>query len=220
MAAMKLAGAEVDHQFSETFAEMIQDESLDRKMNARMMKQMETTWDDIEVTDEGLGFDDLSLERYRQDLLEEFNKDKNKYLKMPKGVYTGFKADKTICNENGIIALLGYPARPSNKPDYDYQLFDLIYINMQGKAVLLNQKEILDVELVNAVQGWLKDQAVEIEKQSDGTEKKVMGKEARDILAKLKRGDKDSLTRVKQNIKTNEKYQLTNFDLIAWFLVS
>ncbi|MBT9440022.1 MAG: DEAD/DEAH box helicase family protein, partial [Desulfobacterales bacterium] len=77
MAAMKLAGAEVDHQFSETFAEMIHDESLDQKMSARMMKQMETTWDDIEVTDEGLGFDDLSLERYRQDLLEEFNKDKN-----------------------------------------------------------------------------------------------------------------------------------------------
>ena len=61
---------------------------------------------------------------------------------------------------------------------------------------------------------------MEIEKQSDGTEKKIMGKEARDILAKLKRGDKNSLIRVKQNIKTNEKYQLDNFDLIAWFLVS
>jgi len=36
----------------------------------------------------------------------------------------------------------------------------------------------------------------------------------------FKRGDKDSLTRLKQNIKTNEKYQLNNFDLIAWFLVS
>jgi phage terminase large subunit-like protein len=115
---------------------------------------------------------------------------------------------------------------------------------MQGKTVLLNQKEILDAltvhkdknrfvpdaidrgdedaikGLVNAMQGWLNDQAVEIEKQSDGTEKKVMGKEAKDILAKLKRGDKGSLTRLKQNIKTNEKYQLDNFDLITWFLVS
>ena len=70
------------------------------------------------------------------------------------------------------------------------------------------------------MQGWLNDQAVQTEKQCNGTEKKVMGKEARDILAKLKRGDKDSLTRLKQNIKTNEKYQLNNFDLIAWFLVS
>lgn len=244
MAAMKLAGSEVDHQFSETFAAMIHDESLDQKMNARMMKLMETTWDDIEVTDEGLGFDDLSLERYRQDLLAEFNKDKNKYLKMPKGVYTGFHADKDICTETGLIALLGYPARPSQSPDYEYQLFDLIYINMAGKAVLLNQKEILEAltihkdrnrfvpdgvdrgdekvikELVDAVRGWLSDQAAEIEQQPDGTEKKMMGKEAQDILAKLKKGEKTSLTRLKQNTKTSEKYQLANFDLISWFLVT
>ena len=75
-------------------------------------------------------------------------------------------------------------------------------------------------ELIAAVKRWLDDQAVEIEEQPDGTEKKGMGKEARDILAKLKRGDKSSLTRVKQNVKTNEKYQLTNFDLITWLLVS
>ena len=195
MAAMKLAGSEVDHHFSESFAEMIHDESLDQKMNARMMKHMETTWDDIEVTDESLGFDDLSLEQYRQDLMAEFNRDKDKYLKMPKGVYTGFKAENTVCAESGIIALLGYPARPPQKPDYEYQLFDLIYINMQGKTVLLNQKEILDAltwhkdkqrfvtdavdrgdeaaikALVDAVKVWLGDQAVEIEEQSDGTEK-------------------------------------------------
>ncbi len=244
MAAMKLAGAEVDHQFSKTFEAMIHDESLDQKMNARMMKLMETTWEDIEVTDEGLGFDDLSLERYRQDLLAEFDKDKQKYLKMPKAVYTGFHADKNICTETGLIALLGYPARPSKSPDYEYQLFDLIYIDMEGKAVLLNQKEILDAltvhkdknrfvpgdvdrgdenaikELVDSVRGWLDDQAAEIEQQPGGAEKKMMGKEARDILTKLKKGDKTSLTRLKQNTKTSEKYQLANFDLIAWFLVS
>jgi len=38
--------------------------------------------------------------------------------------------------------------------------------------------------------------------------KKVMGKEARDILVKIKRGDKGSLTRLKQNIKTNESINL------------
>jgi superfamily II DNA or RNA helicase len=244
MAAMKLAGSEVDHQFSDSFAEMIYDESLDRKMNDRMMKHMETTWDDIEVTDESLGFDDLSLEQYRQDLLAEFNRDKHKYLNMPKGVYTGFKAEHTVCAETGIVALLGYPARPPQKPEYEYHLFDLIYINMQGKAVLLNQKEILDAltwhkdkhrfvpdaidrgdeeaikALVDAIKVWLGDQAVETEAQPDGSEKKLMGKETKDILSKLKTGDKTSLTKIKQNIKTSEKYQVTNFDLIAWFLVS
>ena len=35
-----------------------------------------------------------------------------------------------------------------------------------------------------------------------------MGKEAKDVLAKLKRGDKDALFRIKQNVKTDDKFQL------------
>ncbi|MDZ4329706.1 MAG: helicase-related protein, partial [Flavobacterium sp.] len=139
MAAMKLAGAEVDEKFSETFQEMILDESLDQRMKNRMMEQMQVTFDDLDGN-ETFGFDDLSLERYRQDLLEEFNKDKAKYQRMPKGVYTGFKADKAVCAENGLIALLGYPAKPAKTMNHEYKVFDLIYINKQGKMVLLNQK--------------------------------------------------------------------------------
>ncbi|MFZ4377639.1 MAG: helicase-related protein, partial [Saprospiraceae bacterium] len=143
MAAMKLAGAEVDAQFSDSFKEMIHDESLDQRMNHRMMEQMQVTFDDLDGQDT-FGFDDLSLERYRQDLLEEFNKDKAKYLKMPKGIYTGFNADKSICNENGLIALLGFPSKPPKTINHEYKVFDLIYIDKKGKQVLLNQKEVLD----------------------------------------------------------------------------
>lgn len=243
MAAMKLAGAEVDAQFSETFQEMIHDESLDQRMKNRMMEQMQVTFDDLDGEDT-FGFDDLSLERYRQDLLEEFNKDKTKYLKMPKGVYTGFKADKEICAENGLIALLGYPAKPAKTLNHEYKVFDLIYINKQGKLVLLNQKDVLDAlthhkekdrfvpnaidkgedaaiqELVNAMKAWLDGQAIEEQLQEDGTTKKVMGSEAKDLLSKLRKGDKKSLERIKENKTVQEKFQLDNFDLITWFLVS
>lgn len=243
MAAMKLAGAEVDEKFSETFQEMIHDESLDQRMKNRMMEQMQVTFDDLDGN-ETFGFDDLSLERYRQDLLEEFNKDKSKYLRMPKGVYTGFKADTSVCSENGLIALLGYPARPAKSPQHEYKIFDLIYINKQGKLVLLNQKDVLDAlthhkdkdrfvpdevdngddaaiqELVRAIKAWLDSQASEEQVQEDGTTKKVMGTEAKDLLSKLKKGDKDALSRVKQNVKVDEKFQLDNFDLITWFLVT
>jgi len=243
MAAMKLAGAEVDEKFSETFQEMIHDESLDQRMKNRMMEQMQVTFDDLDGN-ESFGFDDLSLERYRQDLLEEFNKDKAKYQRMPKGVYTGFKADTSVCAENGLIALLGYPARPSKTIHHEYKVFDLIYINNQGKLVLLNQKDVLDAlthhkdknrfvpdaidkgddeaiqELVNAIKAWLDSQAAEEQVQEDGTVKKVMGTEAKDLLSKLRKGDKDALSRVKQNVKVDEKFQLDNFDLITWFLVS
>ena len=243
MAAMKLAGAEVDEKFSETFQEMIHDESLDQRMKNRMMEQMQVTFDDLDGNDT-FGFDDLSLERYRQDLLEEFNKDKAKYMRMPKGVYTGFKADTSVCAENGLIALLGYPARPAKSPQHEYKVFDLIYINKQGKLVLLNQKDVLDAlthhkdndrfvpdaidkgddaaiqELVSAIKAWLDSQAVEEQVQEDGTTKKVMGTEAKDLLSKLRKGDKDALSRVKQNVKVDKKFQLDNFDLITWFLVN
>jgi ERCC4-related helicase len=244
MAAMKLAGAEVNLEFSDTFKEMAEDENLENRLKSRMMEQMQTSWEDIEVSDQGLGFDDLSLEKYRQDLFEEFNKDKTKYQRMPKGVYSGFKSDKNICSKDGIIALLGYPSKPEKHRDHIYRVFDIIYIDYKGEMVLLNQKEVLDAityhkdrerfvpdaidkgnetaiqELVNALKNYLDSQATETEVQSDGTIKKSMGREAKDVLDKLRKGDKGALARVKQNVKVDEKYQLDNFDLITWLLVT
>jgi hypothetical protein len=244
MAAMKLAGSEVDPQFSDSFAKMAHDEDFDRKMNDRMMEQMLITWDDIEVSDRGLGFDSLSLESYRQDLLAEFNRDKDKYRQMPKGVYSGFLGDMATGDRNGIVALLGYPAKPSKKLDHQYQVFDLIYIDKSGKLVLNNQKEVLDfltvnkdkerfvpdavdrgeqvaiAELVTALKSWLSSQAVQTEVMEDGTEKKTMGNAPRDLLGLLKKGDKMALGTIKQNVKIDEKFQPDNFDLVAWSLVS
>lgn len=243
MAAMKLAGSEVDLNFSESFKEMAEDESLENQMKARMLRQMEVTFDDLD-TEASFGFDDLSLERYRQDMLDEFNKDKAKYVRMPKGVYSGFKADTQVCAEEGMIALLGYPAKPAKVKDYVYRLFDLIYIDPKGEMVLLNQKEVLhaishhkDYErfvpdaidkgdertiqgLVDSLKSFLASQATEVVEQEDGTSKKTMGKEGKDVLDKLRRGDTGALERIKQNVKVNEKYQPENFDLITWLIVS
>jgi ERCC4-related helicase len=243
MAAMKLAGSEVDHQFSDSFAKMSHDEDFDRKMNDRMMEQMLITWKDIEVSDQGLGFDSLSLERYRQDLLAEFNRDKDKYRQMPKGVYSGFVGDHSgICN--GLVALLGYPAKPSKKLDHQYQVFDLIYIDKSGKLVLNNQKEVLDfltinkdkerfvpdavdrgeevaiAELVNALKSWLNSQATTTEVMEDGTVKETMGNAARDLLGKIKKGNQMALDFIRQDDNVDQKFQVDKFDLVAWLLVS
>ncbi|MEI6429737.1 MAG: helicase-related protein [Pseudanabaena sp. ELA607] len=241
MAAMKLAGSEVDHQFSDSFAKMAHDEDFDRKMNDRMMEQMLITWDDIEVSDQGLGFDSLSLERYRQDLLAEFNRDKDKYRQMPKGVYSGFEGD--VDSSNGIVALLGYPAKPSKKLDHQYQVFDLIYIDKSGKLVLNNQKEVLDfltvnkdqerfvpdvvdrgepvaiAELVSALKTWLSSQAVQTEVMEDGSTKQTMGTATRDLLGKIKKGNQMALDFIKQDGNVEQKFQVDKFDLVAWVLV-
>jgi len=244
MAMMKLAGSEVDHQFSDSFAKMAHDEDFDRKMNDRMMEQMLITWDDIESNDQSLGFDSLSLERYRQDLLAEFNRDKDKYRQMPKGVYSGFVGELAgdVC-QDGIVALLGYPAKPAKSVEHQYQIFDLIYIDKSGKLVLENQKEVLDfltlhkdcerfvpdavdrgepgaiAELVKALKTWLNSQAVTTEVMEDGSVKETMGNASRDLLGMIKKGNKVALEMIKQNVKIDEKFQASNFDLIAWLLV-
>ncbi len=244
MAAMQLGGAEVYLDFSDTFKEMAENEELENRMKAKMMEQMQTSWEDIEVSEHGLGFNNLSLEKYRQDLLEEYNANTEKYTRMPKGVYTGFRATNDICREDGIIALLGYPARLPKVQNHIYQIYDLIYINNEGTPVLLNQKEVLDAltlhknearyipepidrgdeaaiaELANSLKNWLNRQSFEEEKQEDGTIKKTMGVKAKDLLSKLKTGDKEAIKSINQNIKVSDKYQVDNFDLIIWFLVN
>lgn len=243
MAAMKLAGSEVNLEFSDSFKEMAEDENLEQRMKERMLRQMEVSFDDLDA-EESFGFDDLSFERYRQDLLEELNKDRAKYKRMPKGVYSGFKADNLFCAEDGLIALLGYPNRPEKAKNHEYKYLDLIYINNDGKRILLNQKEVLDaitfhkdhdryvpdaidkgdeeaiIGLVAALKGFLDSQSAEIKEQEDGSAKKMMGREAKDVLAKLRRGDKGAVERVKQNVTVAEKYRLEKFDLITWFLVT
>ncbi len=244
MTLMKLAGSEVQLEFSKSFKEMATDASFEDQLNERMLRQMQTTWEDIEENESGLGFEDLSLEEFRQDLLEEQQRDEEFYKNMPKGVYTGFQADKAICKEGGIIALLGYPAKPPKTINHEYSTYDLIYINENGEQVLLNQKEVLDalsyhkdkerhvpdgVErgeeaaisgLVVSIKNWLDSQATEEEILDDGTVRKRAGAETKDILGKLKTGDSTALKRVKENVRVSDKFKPENFDLITWFLVN
>ena len=244
MASMQLAGSEVQLEFSDTFKEMAKDENMENKMKKKMIEQMQTSWEDIEVNEKNLGFNNLSLEKYRQDLLEEYNTHKEKYTKMPKGVYTGFKASNKICSESGMIALLAYPSKPPKSENHIYKTHDLIYIDKKGETVVLNQKEVLDAlalhkeesrfipeevdrgeekdikELASVMKNWLNKQAVKEEKQADGSTKKKMGIETQKLLLKLQKGDKDAIKRIKENTKSSDKFKVDNFDLITWFLVT
>ncbi|MBK7958749.1 MAG: hypothetical protein IPK03_11975 [Bacteroidetes bacterium] len=46
---MKLAGSEVHLDFSDTFKEMAEDENLEQKQKARMLEQMQSSWDEIDT---------------------------------------------------------------------------------------------------------------------------------------------------------------------------
>ncbi len=244
MAMMKLAGSEVNLEFSDSFKDMASDADFEDKMNEKMLRQMETSWEDIEEHEAGLGFDNLSLEDFRQDLFHELEADREKYKNMPKGVYTGFKREPEICPREGIIALLGYPARPPQELNHQYQACDLIYIDKYGSPVLLNQKEVLEAlarhkekdrfvpdtvdrgsesaisGLTVSIKKWLDSQCAEEETDGHGTIKKRAGAETRDLLEKLKTGDRSAVDRARENLPASEKYRMNNVDLITWFLLS
>jgi len=242
MMVMKLAGSEVDKHFTDNLRERIED-ALERSQKARMMRQIQASWDDIEVSGQGLGFEDFSLESFRQDMNAELNLSRDKYDKMPGGIYTGFEKDADICPKDGVVALLGYPARPSGITDFAYTSYDLIYIDRNGDDVLLNQKEVLDAlakhkerdrfvpeavdrgeefaikPLSAALKSWLKRQAAEEVTDEQGNIKTRMGKSAKDVLRKLKSGDVSAVKRIKENTTVEDKFRPDNCDLIVWFLV-
>jgi ERCC4-related helicase len=243
MAAMKLAGSEVHLDFSDTFKEMAEDENLEQKQKAKMLEQMQSSWEEIE-TEKSLGFDDFSLETFRQELLEELKKNEQFYRSLPNGIYTGFKAIQEVCPQEGIIALMGYPSKPSKSTNFEYKGYELIYIDHSGKSVFLNQKEVLDAlakhkeeiryvpkaidqgepksieHLSAALSTWLKSQATEEEVQEDGTVKQKMGKASLDMLNKLKSGSKITIQKLKDEGSASQKFNKDNFDLITWFIIS
>jgi hypothetical protein len=243
MAAMKLAGSEVHLDFSDTFKEMAEDENLEQKQKAKMLEQMQSSWEEIE-TEKSLGFDDFSLEPFRQELLEELKKNEQFYRSLPNGIYTGFKAIQEVCPQEGIIALMGYPSKPSKSTNFEYKGYELIYIDHSGKSVFLNQKEVLDAlakhkeeiryvpkaidqgepksieHLSAALSTWLKSQATEEEVQEDGTVKQKMGKASLDMLNKLKSGSKITIQKLKDEGSASQKFNKDNFDLITWFIIS
>jgi len=239
MAAMTLVGAEVDKNFSDSFKNILDDDSINIKQQNKMIEQMQTTWEDIEVNDETFGFDKLSLEQFRNDLNNELIDKVNYYRSMPNALYTGFKQEN---NNEGIIAFLGYPKKDFKNKSYKY--FELIYIDKEGNEVLSNQKEVLEFlsihkelcryvdpridngeketieSLSNSLNKWFENKIKNVEKDEFGNEKSTMSDAGKDILNKLKQGNKKIIDKIKTEGPIESYYSKDKYDLITWFIVS
>ncbi|MCE7990007.1 MAG: ATP-binding cassette domain-containing protein, partial [Caldilinea sp. CFX5] len=91
MALMSVVGTELDDKMTPEFQRMVEENPLLPKQAQKMLEQLQITWDDVEVSDETLGLNDLSLEQFRQELFEFFKKNEEFFKKIPNGVFTGFK---------------------------------------------------------------------------------------------------------------------------------
>lgn len=143
MAAMKIVGSEDIKDFTDGYSIISHDEALDLKHNERMLKQMQDSLDDLE-SEKSFGFDDLSLETFRQDLAVELNERRLYYENLPNAIFSGVKYSKSnvLNNDKGIISLLGSPPKKAQEKK-NYKNLRLIYIDKTGNEILLNDKEIL-----------------------------------------------------------------------------
>ena len=243
MAAMKIIGSEDIKDFTENYGNIAIDTDLEERQNQKMLEQMQDSIEELE-TEKSFGFDDLSLEMYRQDLALELENRLNHYLRLPNGIFSGVAFTEAIENEQkeGIIALLGSPVRKA-KQKKAYQQLKLVYVDAQGKEILVNEKEILhylsqqknasrygcekldigDPEEVkhyaNALAQWFEHQQANTIVDEGGNEQKVASTQSVNLLKNMLKGKKEAIKEVKTNEKSSEKYDKNNWDLITWLIV-
>jgi len=219
MATMKVVGSEIDTNFTDNLQEMAEDENLEKTQTAKMLEKLNVSWDDIETNDSSLGFNDLSLEQFRQELLDEMRKKNDFYKNMPKGVFSGFIKDD-ISENLELIALL------KNRHNGQYEL---IYIDKNGKSLLQNQKEVLEFLAQN------KDKLREVPQAIDSGEVQAIEQlqsmittwatpikkdKATKLLEGIMKGSKNSLNRLEKNETVDKEFDIENYDLVVWMIVS
>jgi superfamily II DNA or RNA helicase len=127
MTTMKIAGAEIPHEFTERLNSMSKDKELEQKQIEKNLKLMQE--ENIEeFENKNFGLNNLGYETFRQDLtLTSIDK----YKSMPDGIFSGF-----LERENGLIALL----KQKHKKD---DALRLIFIDAQGHTILSDKIEVL-----------------------------------------------------------------------------
>lgn len=243
MAIMKISGSEVIDEFTDEFNELAEANKLEDQQNANMLRQMETTMQDIDG-EQTLGFDDFSFDNYRQLLQNMLNQKKKEFENMPNGVFSGIKIENNTEMQPGIISLLGYPAQKKYNPETNYLSYELIYIDLQGNQISNNQKVILEQlnknhtlpraidpeiesgdakaieKLSNALKIWISNQAKAEKELEDGTKIEVISNAGLDLINKLKTNPKQILEKLKIEGNVSKKFNFDNFDLITWLIIS
>ena len=243
MAAMKIVGSEDIKDFTEDYAHISIDEELETKHTDRMLEQMQNSIEDLEG-DKSFGFDDLSLETFRQDLAAELDERRKYYEDLPNAIFSGVQhtVSKNVESGKGLIALLGSPPKLA-KEKKNYKNLRLIYLDKDGKEILLNDKEILqylnevkDLErygcekldvgdtaevkkYTHILDTWFESQKSETTTDKDGNTVTTAGKESLSVLDKLKKGKKEAIIASKSGEKISDKYNRNNWDLITWLTV-
>lgn len=225
--AIATAGSEVPS-ITEDVRKRLQDDDFQCNQEAKMLKHLESSWEELEEDAQALSFADLSLEYFRQDLLKELSEKQQYYDSLPLGIYTGFK-NTTSTQQSGLIALLGYPSRQNGHPT-PYQRHNLVFIDPQGNTIYDKVGDVLKLLADHqSAERYVPDQ---IDKNDPATIEKLStslkawmesfssNDGLDDLLLGLQGGDPQALNQASSNDTLEDQYDPENCDLILWFHIS
>lgn len=158
MALMRLAGTETQPTDAELAAIVKDDPTIDHNTQKLLQQISEGGIEEIETSEKdggsNLGLEDFSLEVFRQELLDYFEKNRELFRRMPSGVFSGFQlmshtearrrggkndgeknlrisvtpCDKAPAIPESLVAVLGYPRR---KPGDVKTPYSRLYLMLQ-----------------------------------------------------------------------------------------
>ena len=221
--AMELMGGETTRT-DQSLEEMMRDNPLISEQERKFYEQMKESWDGIDAGAKSFGFDDLSLEIFRQELLEELAKDRNKYEKMPLGVFSGLQLANGSTPTPGLVALLGYPKRPAEAKNHIYTEHHLLYGSEDPETYKLLQVDILTLLRQNKGNDRYATQGLDHGKDLTLAQyKKWLSAWETSMQPVLKKGALDNLFETNAGnadianlANVNERANLKNLDLLAW----
>ncbi|MBP5366364.1 MAG: DEAD/DEAH box helicase family protein [Bacteroidales bacterium] len=233
MATMLTAGTETI-ETTEKYSKIVEENPLFEKNAQKLLRQLaEDSISDIESTDsdgQNLGMQNLSLEMFRQDLIDYFDRHKDMFRSMPCGVFSGFKnaAKQFASVPESLVAVLGYPHREHKKENY--KQFYLMCQPANGEPAdwhEMNRAEILNMLRVNKneptfLPEWIERPDTQKVQRLSGILKEwlrvQMPQETKTLAHNILRGNKNATDNNGQTIE--QKFNLENFDLIAWEYIS
>jgi len=236
MALMILGGAEIV-ETSGVLEQTVKDNPLIDQQTEKMLRQLQTSWEDVESEEDTFGLDDLSLEQFRQELLSVLLQNREKYEGMPNGIFSGFKIKDDLFEnpKEGMIGLLGYPKRNPNNPEHVYSEHHLFYAAPDEPMVLINRQDILSFLRQHKKNERIVPPEVENGKEEtlnyytnlvDSFLKNHAVKDTEDSLEDILKGnlfDKPKEERKSDKRKEDfaeDHFDPNNFDLICWLTLS
>ena len=235
MALMRLAGTETQPTDEELAAIVKNDPTIDHNTQKLLKQISDGGIEDIEEPEvdggANLGLEDFSLEVFRQELLDYFEKNRELFRKMPAGVFSGFRlgADAKEPIPESLVAVLGYPRR---KPGDVKTPYTRLYLMLQpvGKAPaewkelptgtilsFLRKHRLAETDLP---QGVASGDVEALNKLSATIKDWMAAKTPTEIKKTLTSLFSGQAKAKKTDSKIEDIFKPENFDLIAWEYIS